>query len=176
MYELLKTIDTFVWLADALVFAVFFVYLVKEIKLSSSLIALAVVVMLDGISLHYIVMLESIKDPAYIWLERIAWYAGLSILHMITIYSVYKLHYISKTPYSFITKMVFLEYSTYTIMHIIRYTERTVFKTEFLKALYKNGILSISLSTTVVTIGFAILVMVSKHRMSKGKKTLLWKI
>ncbi|MFT4928016.1 MAG: hypothetical protein ACI8WB_004131 [Phenylobacterium sp.] len=176
MYQLFATIDDFVWLADATVFALFFVLLIKEGKLSSTFISLGTIVLLDGVSLHYLSMLENIDQQAYVPQVRFSWYIGLALLHYVTIYAVFKLHWLSATPYSFITKMVFLEYCTYGIMHLVRYAERSVFQTDYLQNVYQSGILSINLSTTAVVIIFAVAVGISKFRVSKGKKGLLWTV
>lgn len=176
MVELLRTIDAFVWLADALVFAIFFVFLLKEMKLSSTFISLGVVILLDGMSNQYLQMLRDVDNPAYIEPVRLAWYGGLTAFHYVTITTTHRLHLMTKTPYSFITKMVFLEYYSYGIMHMIRYVERTVFQTDYLQEIYQSGILSINLSTTAILIVFTISVALSKYRMAQGHKGLAWRV
>ena len=174
--ELLRLVDKMSLFIDAMMLAVFFIIWVRGNRLSSTLISLGVVVLLDGLALHYKYILISVKDPSYKELVRFGWYMGYTFLHFVVLVCTYNIHLRSITPYSFITRMIFLEYCTYGIIQSVRYCERVVFHTDYLASIYKHGLLSINIATTAVTIVFTLIIVISTYRESKGKGGVKWRV
>lgn len=176
MNDLLRAIDIYLWIADFLMLSIFFAIWIREKNISSTLIVVGAVVLLDGIGLNYKYMLLSIEDKYYVDIVRFSWYMGFAAIEYMIMYVTYKVHYLTKTPYSFITKMMFLAHCTLGIIQTVRYGERYFFKTDYLKAIYQNGILSINVTTTAMVIIFTIVVVVSKYRIKKGKEGVAWTV
>jgi hypothetical protein len=172
--ELLLSIDKYNWFGDVFALVIFTLILIKEAKLSSTFIALAVVVLIDGIMLNYIEMLKGIKGPEYLDFVIFAWNIGFAAIDCLVIVCIHKLHRVSKTPYCLVTKVIILEYFTYGVMQVVRYIERSVFDTNYLKGMYQSGILAINLATTAMVVIFALIICYFKYQQSKGKEVSIW--
>ncbi|NQZ09217.1 MAG: hypothetical protein HRT35_18825 [Algicola sp.] len=174
--ELLRLVDKQSLFIDATMLAVFFIIWIRGNRLSSTLISLGVIVLLDGFALHYKSVLIGLKDTGNDELVRFGWYMGYAFIDIAVLFCVYNIHLRSITPYSFITKMIFLEYCTYGIIQTVRYGERFIFQTDYLASIYKHGLLSINIATTAVTVVFTIIVAISIYRESKGKEGVKWRV
>lgn len=174
MTELLQTVDIYLWIVGCILLTIYFMLWVKGQKISSTFIALTITALIGGISVQYQSFLLGIKAEEHEDLVRFAWYIGFATMDIIVILVLRQIHLLTKTPYSFITKTMFLAHLVLGIMQVVRYGERYFFNTDYLKPIYKSGIVAINVSVTGVTIIFTIIILISKYREARGKEGVTW--
>jgi hypothetical protein len=172
MTNLLFQIDGYAWLCDFIAVCIFLVLSWKEKTINSSLIALAVSIIVGKVMLEYSPKLLAAKTPENLALVTFVWYVGFVFFDAVAIFAIYKSHAVRKIRYSLIAKMVLLSFFVKAQLHLLRYTERLIWDTDFLMPLYKSGIVSINVTTAITAIIFAVIAYIQYYRSGATK----WKI
>lgn len=95
MSEILDTIGNYLWVCDFISLGILLFLAWQNKEISSSLIAVAIAVIIGGVSLQYGPLVLSIKGPDTSTGARIAWYVTFAVLDVIAIFALYKVlqHY-----------------------------------------------------------------------------------
>jgi hypothetical protein len=175
MTEILIKIGGYVWLGYFVALCCFLFLALKRIEINSSLIIMAVTAVVTGLTYQYAPFLLSIKEPEWKTLVRVSWYLGFVVLDGLIIFTGYKIHSVFKINYSFAAKMMMLSFFVKAMLHLTRLTERYFWDTDYLKPLYKWGIVSINITTTIMVLSIAS-VAIFYHYSGKSIKSEIWKI
>ncbi|MFT4930130.1 MAG: cytochrome c biogenesis protein CcdA [Phenylobacterium sp.] len=136
--------------------------------------AITVSVLFGGIMHQYAPMLLAITDPALQKLKLLAWYLGFACFYALGVYAIYKIHQVLRVNYQFIARMILLQFFVLGQLQLLRYAERLLWDTHYLKPLYQSGIVGVNVTTAIVTLGFALTVGYSQYQVNKGKKGVKW--
>jgi hypothetical protein len=174
MIEMLLTVEIYAWTADFAVLCVVFILAIKDQRVSSSLIAITVSVLIGGIMHQLTPILLTIDDPELLPIKLFGWYMGFVSFDTLGIYVIYKIHKIFNINYQFIARMIMLQLFVLGQLQLLRYTERLIFDSDYLMALYKSGVIGINITTALVALIFALVVSYSKYRVNRGKQGVKW--
>ncbi len=160
---------------------------IKTNKLNSTLLALGIMIFLNSLMALYTPLLEEMakeyqKDYKHVF--RAIWYLGFALIDLTIISLVFFTHYKFNLKKTFCAYAVVVTYSIIMQLHLFRYIEREIGKTEYLKEIYTNGIPLINILFSSAVLGFMFFVLVTflisnlnkKYGFYKFKKGISWSI
>ena len=176
MRETLDTIGVYTWFVDFIAMVILLVFAWKDRRTSSSLIALATSVIAGGLMNQYTPYVLQSNNPASQNTILFVWYLGFVAIDAAAMAVIYKCHLAFVVRYNFITKMVLLSIFIKAQLHLIRYGERIIWDTHYIKPLYTSGISGINIATAATAMLFVLAITISRIRVAKGKRGLTWLI
>jgi hypothetical protein len=136
--NLLLTINSMTWLSYLLAsFAA--IFLVKDLSFKSTLVAWSVA---DLVTLVLTPILFSLSDYDRN-LARVVWYPAFSILSLITIFFIYKVHRQTNISVSIFSKPIVLWLLLMVVLNVVRFFDRVVIATDLTGEMFKYGMLAI---------------------------------
>ena len=157
MIDMLIFIAEFSWAADFVALCLVFALAIKHRTPSSTLLTLTATVLFCGLMNSYTPTLYLLDAPLLFSYKLFAWYIGFALLNGLAILTIWYLHRCFKLRYGMIARMALLQYFVLAQLQLLRYGERLLWQTDYLKPIYQAGIASINIGTALVALGFAVL-------------------
>ncbi len=167
LLQIFEDFLAFQWAMDISLLMILIFLFTRNKKEYSNIISLVVFTLVGGIGYRYsLVILQSNPDVALtslqLWLQdhdkamHFIWYIGLCIFDSIGLLAIYLLHQKLKLPNGIVTKTILLAYLIDSSLNVVRFTERSLFETHYLKSIYQWGIISINIGVLMVVLSVAV--------------------
>lgn len=181
---LLENIGLFLWVFDFLILLTVATYARRKNVFSSTLITLLIVVVIDGVMNSYTPVLKTFireNNPPdgntfYHWWGLFGWYVGFMVWNIIAMFAIWKIHAWYERKFSVPTFAYLCAYFCLTLLQGVRYGDRLLVDSETVKVIYKTGVLSVNIGTTLVSLVVVVGVTASYILNQKGYKGLSWSL
>lgn len=138
-------------------------------------IVLATLFMASIVDSQFNVLLFNTTGTSYkVWLIT-AYFLGPATIYGIAIYAIHQAHLAYKKSYSLIARMYLLALVVELHLQIMMFIELYAWETKRLEVIYKWGLLSITISTTIVIMIVACLAII-QFNSKKQREGLLWNL
>ena len=160
--EVLRAIDSWDWLIYLASLSILFYLFLKNRKLSSSLVAVLITVVIewcmDGYGdflLGIVAHKDDVEQPHS--LTRYAWYYGLAGFNAVLIVAVYQAHMRLKLTYSYTARYLITGHFVIGLLLIIRCFEQQSLHSDYLALAYLWGKMAIGVSCAGVALIMAMM-------------------
>lgn len=175
MVQWLQDSAIYLWILDFFVWCTFFWFSIKDKRVSSSLIAITVVLVIDGVMTNYGNLIAEFFDSGYTQTVRVVYYGGYVLFDTLAIWVIFKVHKIVGLDYRVIARTYLLAYFVLAWIQLIRLAERLYFDSNSLKLAYSISVAAINTGTAIISCSVA-LVTIYLHLTRKHIGGSVWKV
>lgn len=160
-FEILLELDNYLMYLNFVSLAIVFYFGLKSNKLSSSLLALGIMMTFSFLMTSYTQPLyqAAVKyQDDYLHLFRFLWFVGFAFWDAVIVSLVFYTHYHFKLRRSFCANAILLAYVVKFHLHWALYTEKEFFTSKHLEPLYQYGIPTVNSLLAAAVFGYVITV------------------